>query len=123
MMIYQKVGIKVEKLSFNGRLAEWLIAAVLKTVVYCEVHPEFESRIFLHLLIYGIKFMSTTQNVKVNNSGIGLFGALTVLFVALKLTGYIHWSWWLVTVLIWAPLLVILTIFIIATIISIINFK
>lgn len=67
--------------------------------------------------------MSTTQNVKVNNSGIGLFGALTVLFVALKLTGYIHWSWWIVTVLIWAPLLVIVTIFIIATIISIINFK
>lgn len=64
--------------------------------------------------------MAKTQIVKVNNSGIGLFGALTVLFIALKLTGYIHWSWWLVTVLIWAPLLVIVTIFIITIIMSII---
>ena len=28
------------------------------------------------------------------NSGIGIGGTLTVLFVALKLTGYINWSWW-----------------------------
>ena len=56
--------------------------------------------------------MATSQKVKVkvNNTGIGLFGALTVLFVALKLTGYIHWSWWLVTILLWAPLLFIVLI-------------
>lgn len=27
---------------------------------------------------------------------LGLFEVLTVLFVALKLTGVINWSWWLV---------------------------
>lgn len=63
--------------------------------------------------------MATTQKVKVNNSGIGLFGALTVLFVALKLTGYIHWSWWLVTILIWAPLLLLLVIGFIAILLSV----
>ena len=62
--------------------------------------------------------MATTQKVKVNTSGIGLFGALTVLFVALKLTGYIHWSWWLVTILIWAPLLLIVFIGFIAIILA-----
>lgn len=31
-----------------------------------------------------------------SSSGIGLFGLLGVLFIGLKLTGYITWSWWLV---------------------------
>lgn len=29
-----------------------------------------------------------------NGGGIGFVGLLTILFVALKLTGYIAWSWW-----------------------------
>jgi hypothetical protein len=29
-----------------------------------------------------------------NNSGVGFAGLLTVLFVGLKLTGFIAWSWW-----------------------------
>jgi hypothetical protein len=29
-----------------------------------------------------------------NNNGIGFFGLLTILFVGLKLTGHIAWSWW-----------------------------
>lgn len=39
-----------------------------------------------------------------NNSsgGIGFFGLLTILFIGLKLTGYIQWSWWLVLSPIWA---------------------
>lgn len=28
------------------------------------------------------------------NSGIGFFGLLTILFIALKLCGVISWSWW-----------------------------
>ncbi len=31
---------------------------------------------------------------KVSGGGIGLSGALLVLFVGLKLTHYIDWSWW-----------------------------
>lgn len=35
--------------------------------------------------------------------GIGFFGALTILFIGLKLTGYIDWSWWVVLAPTWAP--------------------
>ena len=36
-----------------------------------------------------------------SSSGIGFAGLLTVLFVGLKLTGYITWSWWWVLSPIW----------------------
>lgn len=29
-------------------------------------------------------------------TGVGFFGLLTIVFIALKLTGFITWSWWLV---------------------------
>lgn len=31
-----------------------------------------------------------------STGGIGFFGLLTIVFIVLKLTGYINWSWWLV---------------------------
>ena len=37
-----------------------------------------------------------SNDVQVKSGGIGFFGLLTVLFIGLKLTGYITWSWWLV---------------------------
>jgi len=36
-----------------------------------------------------------------SSGGIGFTGLLTVLFVGLKLTGYIHWSWWWVLSPLW----------------------
>lgn len=53
--------------------------------------------------------MSSTNTS--SSGGIGFFGLLTILFVALKLTGYITWSWWWVLAPIWGPAL--LAIFII----------
>ena len=38
-------------------------------------------------------------------SGIGVIGMLGVLFVGLKLTGFISWSWWLVTLPFWGGFL------------------
>ncbi len=29
-----------------------------------------------------------------SEGGIGFFGLLTIVFITLKLTGYINWSWW-----------------------------
>jgi hypothetical protein len=46
------------------------------------------------------------------SSGIGLPGVLFVVFLVLKLTGNIDWSWWWVTSPIWIPLLALVTIFI-----------
>lgn len=41
---------------------------------------------------------------------IGFLGLLTLVFITLKLTGYITWSWWLVTLPLWGGLALILTI-------------
>jgi hypothetical protein len=64
--------------------------------------------------------MSTTTT---SSNGIGFFGLLTILFVGLKLTGYINWSWfWVLSPLIFSCLigllflLLVLMIFIIAII-------
>lgn len=57
-----------------------------------------------------------SNNVIVKNEssgGIGFCGLLTLLFVALKLTGYIDWSWWVVTAPMWVPLVVILALIIV----------
>lgn len=35
------------------------------------------------------------------NGGIGFFGLLTLAFIVLKLTGFIHWSWLWVLAPIW----------------------
>jgi len=36
-----------------------------------------------------------------SSSGLGVLGLLGCIFVTLKLTGYITWSWWWVTVPFW----------------------
>ena len=38
--------------------------------------------------------MSNVSSSSSSSGGIGFFGLLTILFVALKLTGFIDWSWW-----------------------------
>lgn len=35
--------------------------------------------------------------------GVGFFGLLAILFIGLKLTGYIDWSWWYVLLPLWGP--------------------
>lgn len=45
-----------------------------------------------------------------SNGGIGFAGALTILFIGLKLTGYITWSWWWVLSPIWISIIVVLLI-------------
>ena len=45
---------------------------------------------------------------KSSSRGLGFFGGLTLLFIGLKLTGYITWSWWYVLAPIYAPITLIL---------------
>jgi len=40
------------------------------------------------------------------NEGIGFIGFLTLIFVALKLTGQIDWSWWWVWSPFWLPIVI-----------------
>jgi len=51
--------------------------------------------------------MSNNTN---NNYGIGFSGLLTVLFIGLKLTGYITWSWLWVLSPLWISFLIALLI-------------
>ncbi len=53
--------------------------------------------------------METTSR----SNGIGLGTVLTMIFVVLKLTNYINWSWWWVLSPVWIPLLIILVIFVV----------
>jgi len=43
----------------------------------------------------------STNGSSSNSGGIGILGLLGVCFVILKLTGYISWSWWWVTLPFW----------------------
>jgi hypothetical protein len=55
------------------------------------------------------------SNNNTSGGGIGFLGALTILFIALKLLGYITWSWWLVLAPLWVPvMLVFAVVFVIA---------
>jgi len=44
------------------------------------------------------------------SGGVGFFGLLAILFIALKLTGVIAWSWWWVLAPLWIPFAVVLVV-------------
>lgn len=54
------------------------------------------------------------------NGGTGFLGALTILFIALKLTNVIDWSWWWVLAPLWIPVAVVLGIVVIVAIVVLI---
>ena len=61
--------------------------------------------------------MSFTQDRKANRNILGLGDQvflLTLLFIALKLTGYIAWSWWAVLAPVWTTASIALTLGLIA---------
>ena len=49
-----------------------------------------------------------------NPVSIGFSGLLTILFIGLKLTGYVAWSWWWVLSPLWLPSLALLSLIVIA---------
>jgi hypothetical protein len=49
--------------------------------------------------------MSNKSN---SSNGLGLGTILFLIFMVLKLTNYIDWSWWWITAPLWIPLLIIL---------------
>lgn len=62
-----------------------------------------------------------------SGGGIGFFGALAILFIALKLCGVIHWSWvwvlwplWLPITILFAILLLVFIVYVVATLVVII---
>ena len=60
-----------------------------------------------------------SDNKSTSSSGIGFFGLLAILFIALKLTGIITWSWLWVLAPIWIPFVIV--VFILISIVIITN--
>ena len=58
-----------------------------------------------------------SDNKSTTSSGIGFSGLLVILFIALKLTGYITWSWLWVLAPIWITFIFVVFILIIAGIV------
>jgi hypothetical protein len=56
-----------------------------------------------------------------SSSGVGFGGLLTILFIGLKLTGYIDWSWWWVLSPIWITIGIVLIVLIIMGIVALVN--
>lgn len=52
------------------------------------------------------------------SGGIGFTGALTIIFIVLKLTNNINWSWWWVLSPIWISILLVIFILLIIYLIN-----
>lgn len=52
--------------------------------------------------------MSENSSVSSSSSGLGFFSILALIFITLKLTGHITWSWLWVLAPVWGPLLFLL---------------
>jgi hypothetical protein len=59
--------------------------------------------------------MSNKSN---SSNGLGLGMVLFLIFMTLKLTGNITWSWWYVTLPLWGPILLVIAIVGIAALIA-----
>ena len=57
--------------------------------------------------------MCEVKNVSVQ-VGPGLPALLFLVFLVLKLTGFIGWSWWLVTAPLWGPLAIVIAVAVVA---------
>ena len=53
------------------------------------------------------------SNSSSSSSGIGFFGLLGILFIALKLTKTISWSWWFVLMPLYGPIASVLVLLLI----------
>lgn len=64
------------------------------------------------------KNTTTTQS-----GGIGFLGLLAILFIGLKLTGHITWSWWWVLAPLWIPSVLVILFIVCLLIAAYINYK
>lgn len=51
------------------------------------------------------------KETTVSSDGLGLCGVLFIIFLVLKLTGNIDWSWWWVCAPLWIPLAIAVVLF------------
>lgn len=54
---------------------------------------------------------------KAKSGGMSLLGVLLTVFVILKLTGLINWSWWWVLAPVWIPFSVVIVLWVVVSIV------
>lgn len=64
--------------------------------------------------------MSTNAKVTASRNSIGLGTILFLIFLVLKLTNYITWSWWWVTAPLWMPAAIVIAVMIFIFIVALI---
>lgn len=62
--------------------------------------------------------MSETK-ATASSSGIGFFGLLAILFIGLKLTGHIDWSWFWVLSPLWGGFILTITVLLVVLILAV----
>lgn len=60
----------------------------------------------------------SNSNSNSSSGGIGFCGLLTIVFIALKLTNYIDWSWWWVLSPLWIPFIIVCVIVFLIAVLS-----
>lgn len=50
------------------------------------------------------------SNKSTATSGLGFIEALFLVFLVLKLTGVITWSWWIITMPVYIPIIIVLAV-------------
>ncbi len=63
------------------------------------------------------------ENKQVNSGGISFIGMLTILFIGLKLTNYIDWSWWWVLSPLWISACLVILIVIVIFVVTLLKHK
>lgn len=61
-----------------------------------------------------------SNSSQASSSGVGVFGTLGIIFVVLKLTGVVDWSWWWVTLPFWGPVAILFTFILTATLFAVV---
>ena len=64
--------------------------------------------------------MSATATSSSHSTGIGFTGALFLVFLVLKLTGVINWSWWAVTAPLWGSAALVVLVLLAAGVVALI---
>lgn len=64
-------------------------------------------------------YNNKNENKTTVNGGVGFFGLLQVVFIALKVAKVIDWSWWLVFLPTWIELGLCLIVIIVALVIAV----
>lgn len=57
------------------------------------------------------------EKTTVKSSGIGFLGLLTILFIGLRLTGFIDWAWYWLIAPLWMPVALVLAIVIVGALV------